>query len=351
MWLGLVVGLAAATMSGCVPAGVESGVYAFDVANGAVTWIGGPAGVPVWSPIDDSIAWGNEDGLFVRSLNESAALRLSTAPVAGVPAWSPDGNRIAYIDRDRVSLVVVTVPTGVEQFTQPLDRHRGGSARFPILTLGGPSWAPDGTRLAYVCWDGDGDEICVIESDGSRSRQVTRLAPPAREGESATPRSTLAASNTGPPAWAPRGDMLAIAIYPERSGAPTGVFLVNPERGLARRVSSLQPNSEIRWFPDGGSLLFSAFRRGRSDAFQVVIASTSQRRVTEGLTEGSRNPALSPDGFRIAVESGGGVVILSEQGPERGLAVSGLRGSHPSWSHDGTTIAISTATDPITVYN
>jgi Tol biopolymer transport system component len=145
--------------------------------------------------------------------------------------------------------------------------------------------------------------------------------------------------------------MMAVAVYPERPGAPTGVFLVNPERGLARRISSLQPNSEIHWFSDGESVLFSAFRRGRSDAFQVVLADASQRRVTERLPDGSRNPALSPDGSQIAVESGGGIIILGEQGPEQGSAVSGLRGSHPSWSPDGTAIAISAAIDPITVYN
>jgi Tol biopolymer transport system component len=145
--------------------------------------------------------------------------------------------------------------------------------------------------------------------------------------------------------------MIAVALYPERPGAPTGVFLVNPERGLAHRISSLQANSEIRWFPDGESILFSAFRRGRSDAFQVGLAGTSQRRVTEGLPEGSRNPALSPDGSQIAVESGGGIVILGEQGPEQGLAVSGMRSSHPSWSPDGTAIAISAENDPIAVYN
>jgi len=145
--------------------------------------------------------------------------------------------------------------------------------------------------------------------------------------------------------------LIAVAIYPERSGAPTGVFLVDPEEGMGRRVSSLQPNSVTTWSPDGGSILFSAFRRGRSDAFLVVVGASNQQRVTEGLPEGSRNPAFSPDGTRIAVESGGGVVVLGTQGPSQAFSVPGLRSSYPSWSPDGSAIAIAATSDPIASYN
>jgi Tol biopolymer transport system component len=351
LWLLIVLGAAATTMTACVAAGVQPGVFAFRTDNGTLARIGEPAGIPVWSPTTDAVAWGNEDGLFIRTLDEAASRRLSGAPVTGVPAWSPDGTRLAYIDRDRATLVVVAVASGAEQFAQPLDRRGGGNPRFPILALGGPSWAPDGSQLAFVCWDGAGDEICLIESDGTRWRQVTRLDRPRAAGEGASPQSTLAASNTGPPAWSPHGGLLAVAIYPERPGAPTGVFLVDLEEGLGRRVSSLQPNSAIIWSPDGDSILFSAFRRGRSDAFRVVLANSTQQRVTEGLPEGSRNPSLSPDGSRIAVESGGGIVVLVQDGPSQEFRVPELRSSYPSWSFDSKTLAIVASNDPIASYN
>ena len=349
-WLLLVVGTAAMTLTGCVPAGLQPGVFAIQIESGALAWIGEPAGIPIWSPTTNAVAWGNEDGLFFRALDEADSRRLSSAPVTGVPAWSPDGSRLAYIDRDRASLVVVFVGSGAEEFTQPLGR-RGASTQFPILSLGGPSWAPDGSRLAYVCWDGAGDEICLIRSDGSGRRQVTRLERPTLDAGGGVPQSVLAASNTGPPAWSPRGELLAVAVYPERPGAPTGVFLVDLEEGLGRRVSSLQPNSAISWSPDGESIFFSAFRRGRSDAFRVVLASGTQQRATEGLPEGSRDPALSPDGSRVAVESGGGIVVLGAQGGPQSFAVPGLRSSNPAWSADGTTIAAVAAHDLITSYN
>ena len=224
-------------------------------------------------------------------------------------------------------------------------------ARFTLLTFGGPAWAPDGSRLAYVCWDGAGDEICVIHSDGTRWRQVTRLKPRETGGDSATERPALAEANSGPPAWSPRGDFLAVPVYPEQPGAPTGVFLVNPEEGVSRRVSSLQPNSVISWFPDGSSILFSAFRRGRSDVFRVALPTAIVATVTEGLSEGSRNPALSRDGSQIAVESSGGIMVLGEEGPLQAFRIPGLRSSYPAWSSDGMSIAVSAGTDPISVYN
>src|SRR5215216_475425 len=273
----LILGLAVTTMTACVSASsasIQPGVFEIRTENGALAWVGEPAGIPVWSPTENFVAWGNEDGLFLRAVNEAGPRRLSTSAVAGVPGWSPDGKSLAYIDRDRASLVVVATLSGAEEFTQPLDPRPGDSARYPLLTLGGPSWAPDGSRIAYVCWDGAGDEICVIQSDGTQWRQVTRLKPRQPNDSNPTPQSLPAESNAGPPAWSPRGNFLAVAVYPERPGAPTGVFLVDPEDGLARRVSSLQPNSVISWFPDGGSILFSAFTRGRSDAFRVVLPTT-----------------------------------------------------------------------------
>jgi Tol biopolymer transport system component len=347
----LVLSLAMSTMSGCVAADVTDGVFAVRVGNGVLTSIGEPAGIPIWSPVANAVVWGTEDGLFLRAIDDSEWRQISAAPVTGVPGWSPEGTHVAYIDRDRASLIVVDVASGDEIFARPLDRRRSQNSRFPLLALGGPVWAPDGSRIAYVCWDGIGDEICLIRPDGTGWRQVTRIERPKTYGQNETQQSGLAASNTGPPAWSPDGAYLVAAVYPERPGAPTGVFLVDIDDGIGRRISSLQPNSVLTWSPDGRSIVFSAFRRGRSDVYRVVLANFTQERVTEELPEASRNPAMSPDGSRIAVESGGRIIVLGPQGPSQTFEVPGLRSSYPSWSRDGTAIAMVGSSNPIISYD
>ena len=351
LWRLSVLGLAATTMAGCVSADVESGVFMISTADGAVEYIGESAGIPVWSPTGDALAWGNEDGVFVRVLDEPEARQLADGNVPGVPAWSPDGNRLAFVDSDAASLVVVSATSGSEQFTQPIDVSRSDGSRFPLITLGGPTWAPDGSRLAFVCWDGAGDEVCVVDADGRGLRQVTRLKLRGSAAGTPTRQSTMADSNAGPPAWSPLGNIVAVPIYPERPGAPTGVFLVNVDVGVARRVSSLQPNSAVSWFPNGGSLLFSAFRQERSDAIRVRLRTSTLHSLTAGLPQASRNPALSGDGSQIAVESGTGVVVLGAGRPAREFTVPGLRSTNPAWSPGGEAIAVAAITDPIVIYN
>jgi Tol biopolymer transport system component len=73
--------------------------------------------------------------------------------------------------------------------------------------------------------------------------------------------------------------------------------------------------------------------------------------LTEGLPEGSRNPALSADGSQIAVESSGGIVVFGGEGPPRVFRIPGLRSTRPAWSPDGTSMAVSAVPDPIAVYN
>jgi Tol biopolymer transport system component len=83
----------------------------------------------------------------------------------------------------------------------------------------------------------------------------------------------------------------------------------------------------------------------------VVLENSTQQRLSEGLPESSRNPAVSPDGFRIAVESDGGIIILGPQGASPTFGILGLRSAYPSWSRDGTSIAIAATSNPIASYN
>ena len=342
---------------GCTASQVEPGIYVVRLTDGAPGWIGAVGGIPAWSPDGDTVAWGNEDGLFLAALDESVR-KLADAHVGGGPAWSPDGNTIAYIDRDLAQLVVIDVESGLIQFDEPVASY---GARVPLrlpVVFGGPSWAPDGSRLAFVCSDGAGDEVCLVDSDGTGRKQLTFLEPLGWMRSMPMASDTPAASNAGPPVWSPDGSSLAVPAYPERSGAPKGVFIVDVERGRARRVSELLPNSVIGWFPNGRSIYFSAVQPDRSDmtldrsdVYHVYVRARAERNLTAGLQTGARNPSLSPDGTRLALESNRAVVVLSEQSLPQHLSVVGLDATYPTWSPDSSAIAFSAEPDPIAVFN
>ena len=94
------------------------------------------------------------------------------------PAWSPDGSRIAFqynlsdgaysgsLNLNAGIWVVNANGTGLRQVTQ---RSPGTAWDF------GPSWSPDGGKLAFVRADlrRQADAVFTVDVDGSGERQVT----------------------------------------------------------------------------------------------------------------------------------------------------------------------------------
>jgi Tol biopolymer transport system component len=351
-WLGVVLSLAVLLLQGCGEAtNVDSGVYVLDTVDSVPRRLNGPAGAPVWAPSGEALAWATEDGLFRQDLTSDEPMLLTDRAGAGRPAWSPDGQTIAFVDRSDESLVAIDGETGEIRFSVPVATEDADHSPLALPVLGGPSWSPDGSRLAFNCWDGNGDEICVVQGDGSGYRQVTHIQSRARPVDDSGGGLLLAVANAGPAAWSPDGTALALAAYPEQRGAASGVFVVDLEAGTARKVSSLLPNSNIMWFSGGKSLLFSASQEGRSDAVRASVAEGGTEKLTAHLPSGAREPVVSPDGTRLAVASGGSIVILGPEMNPQSLTQSGLDHRLPSWSPDGERVAFVAAPDPLASYS
>ena len=351
--LHLVLLAATIPLSGCIleSGATREGIYVAPVETRAPGWMGAPAGVPVWSPSGEQIVWGSEDGLWLSKLDGELPGLLTTASTAGRPAWSPDGATVAYVDRDRSAVVVLDVQENETRFEVGVKNPGSRSAPAGLLTIGGPSWSPDGGWLAFTCWDGSGDEICLVDANGRQRRQITRIAP--RAGSSAqAAESQPAVANTGPAAWSPDGRKLALASYAEVRGAPSGVFVVDIQEGTARRVSTLLPNSQITWTRDGRSLVFSAVDEGRGDVLFVNVEQATVEKITRLLPDGGRDPALSPDGELIAVASGGRIVVLdAERAAQVDFSTPGLRDQTPAWSPNGEALAFGAEVDGLDSYD
>jgi Tol biopolymer transport system component len=263
---------------------------------------------------------------------------------------SPDGAVIALIDRELKSLVMLDARTGETRSTVGIATRDAGHAPAALPVLGGPSWSPDGSRLAFNCWDGHGDEICVVGANGSGIRQLTHIETRTYPSEPPPGAFRPAVANAGPPSWSPDGTEIALAVYPEQRGAPAGVFVVDLEAGAARRISSMLPNSEITWFADGESLLFSARDQGRSDVLRAPLDSQAPEKLTAALDGGAREPALSPDENHLAVSSDHVILVLDREGNIDHAMGNGLAQRLPAWSPDGERVAFEASQDAILNY-
>jgi TolB protein len=174
---------------------------------------------PAWSPKEDRIAFvSNRDGtyaIYTMNPDGSDVVRL----VEGrAPAWSPDGEKIAFGAGDEGTVQIFIWEQGrVTQLTpnRYYDVH--------------PSWSPDGRQIVFV---GAGDQLYVINADGSEQRQLTIGFAP-YEG----------------PAWSPDGRWIVF----RRFGT---VGLLDIQTGQTQVLLENQLSQNFAWSPDGRQLAF-----------------------------------------------------------------------------------------------
>lgn len=166
-------------------------------------------------------------------------------------------------------------------------------SREPIMS---PAWSPDGTRLAYVSFEGHASGVYVQNvSTGNRERVSGR------------------AGINGAPAWSPDGRRLAITL--SQPDGNVDIFVLDLEsKSLLRVTDDPAIDTEPNWAPDGRSLYFTSDRAGRPQIYRVVLAAGERpKRIT---FEGAYNarPRISPDGTQLAV-------VTLDQGAYRIAAV------------------------------
>jgi len=154
-------------------------------------------------------------------------------------AWSPDGSRMAW------SCPVGWKATGEPTFRGICVRSSSGAV---VLTSANahdrdPEWPPDGHRLLFSS-DRDGDfDIYVINSDGSRLKQLT-----------------LNWVDDYCPHWSPDGSR--IAFTSDRDGNAE-IYVMNADgTNQTRLTSNAADDYYSDWSPDGQRLVFVSTRAG-----------------------------------------------------------------------------------------
>jgi Tol biopolymer transport system component len=197
-----------------------------------------PRGIaPSWSPDSRRVAFAGHYNPYYRrgvvsvaSITDTSRIReLSSLEYQSWPdwrlRWSPRGDRVTYAaEKGRRSLVRIA----------RLDAPPQRGARTLLQGLG-PSWSPDGRRLAF--WTQGSQWLSVVNADGRGRRRLVRGIDPV---------------------WSPDGRW--IAFVDDRPRRCFQVYVIRPN-GQDRRVLTNEPcdtHFELFWAPDSERLIYAA---------------------------------------------------------------------------------------------
>ena len=221
------------------------------------------------------------------------------------PAWSPDGTRLAYVSFEgrKPSVYVQNVSSGQRTL---LTRATGNQSA--------PAWSPSGDQIVFASSQAGGTQLFVAGADGSNSRRLTNSG---------------AIDTT--PNWAPDG---RIYFMSDRGGSPQ-IYRVAGEGGNAERVTfEGSDNANPRVAADGKSMVFVKREGSR---YMLAVQDFASRQV-QTLTQGpvDESPSFAPNGKLIvyaSVYNGKGILaaVSADGRVKQRLGASNADVREPAW--------------------
>lgn len=261
----------------------------------------------------------NPDGSNVINLSKEIGLLYGFS-------YSPDKTKILFESMRRR-------PGNWEIFVINADLSNGVNLTNHIAVDRFPRWSPDGTKIVWRRFDGNSENVFVMNADGSNQRDL---------GPGISPR------------WSPDGTKIAyydndlgfdtFIVNADGSGwfSLTGVFF-GRDRALFRHLGFVETFFRC-WSPDGKKVAFAATfelpgRPRREHLYVVNVNGANLVDITKDVKSGGyRHASWSPDGAKIAFQSDGEIFVVNADGtdPVNLTKQHGRFSSvYPHWSPDG----------------